>query len=127
MSVHLHAGKSSNVAFMIVIYDGECELCRNALAWLEKRTSVTALAYQLADLSIYQLTESQCADAVQLILPDRHLSGADAVAYLLRQTRWRALGSLISVCGPLGRHAYRWLASHRTSVLAKWLNWLIKI
>lgn len=111
---------------MIVIYDGECELCRNALAWIKKRTSVTALAYQNSDLSIYQLTQEQCAEAVQLILPDRHLSGAGAVAYLLRQTRWRALGYLIMASGPLGRRAYRWLASHRTSILATWLNWVLK-
>jgi predicted DCC family thiol-disulfide oxidoreductase YuxK len=111
---------------MIVIYDGECDLCQNAVTWLQKRLSVTALAYQHIDLGIYQLTERECAAAVQLILPDRHLSGAGAVAYLLRQTRWRALGSLIDASGPLGRHAYRHLALHRTSLLAKWLNWIIK-
>lgn len=111
---------------MIVIYDGECELCRNSLAWLEKRASVTALAYQTCDLSIYHLTESQCAGAVQLILPDRHFSGAAAVAYLLRHTRWRALGYLVDMSGPCGRHAYRWVATHRASGIVKALNWLLK-
>ena len=111
---------------MIIIYDGECELCCNSLAWVQKRVSVTALAYQHIDFGIYHLTERECAEAVQLILSDRHLSGAGAVAYLLRQTRWRALGSLIDASGPLGRHAYRWIAIHRTSLLAKWLSWLIK-
>jgi predicted DCC family thiol-disulfide oxidoreductase YuxK len=111
---------------MIVIYDGECELCVNALAWLEKRVIVTAFAYQRIDPTIYQLTERECAEAVQLILPDRRLSGAGAVAYLLRQTKWQPLGFLIDASGPWGRHAYRWLAANRTSRLAKALNWLFK-
>ena len=97
---------------MIIIYDGDCEFCRNALTWLERRVSVIVLAYKVSDVSAYQLTDSQCAEAVQLILPDRHLSGAGAVAYLLRQTRWRTLGRLIDVSGPFGRHAYRWIATH---------------
>jgi predicted DCC family thiol-disulfide oxidoreductase YuxK len=111
---------------VIVIYDGECELCRNAITWLQKRLSITALAYQQIDPRLYDLTQTQCAEAVQLVLPDKDLSGAATVAYLLRQTKWQLLGILIDASGPLGRYAYQWLASHRTSILAKWLNWIIK-
>lgn len=40
-----------SLVFMIIIYNGDCEFCRNPLTWLERRESVIVLAYKVSDVS----------------------------------------------------------------------------
>ena len=110
---------------MILIFDGECEFCRNCVQWIQSRVQLKAIPYQEADLTQHMLSEKEAQESVQLVLADRTLSGADAVAYLLRQTRWRLLGHFISWIAPLSRVAYHWVANNRNSAVVRLLNALL--
>ena len=111
---------------MIIIYDGECAFCSHCIGWVQRRTPSISLPFQSTDLTLYQLTAIECATAVQVILPEGRYSGAKAVAQILRQTRWKALGSALDMSGFLGVFAYRWIAKHRSSRIVKALNWIIE-
>ena len=50
-----------------VIYDGECQLCRNSINWLGKKLSFNALSYQSAPLADYGLTLTECEKQVYAI------------------------------------------------------------
>ena len=110
---------------MILIYDGECEFCRNCVQWIQSRVQLRAIPYQEADLAQHMLSDAEAASSVHLILEKRALSGADAVAFLLKQTRWRLLGHFISWIAPLSRVAYHWVASNRNSAVVRVLNALL--
>ena len=110
---------------MILIYDGECDFCGNCVKWIQLRVHLEAIPYQEADLARFLLSEAEAASSVHLILDNRTLSGADAVAYLLKQTHWRLLGHLISSIAPMSRVAYRWIANHRNSAVVRLLNALV--
>ena len=109
-----------------VIYDGECELCNNSINWLRKKIEITALDFHSADLSQFGLTLQQCSHEVFVITGAQQLSGAGAVAYLLRVRGNRVLSTLISLSGPIGRSGYRWVAGNRNSALVKLLSYLLK-
>ena len=72
------------------------------------------------------LSEAEAASSVHLILENRTLSGADAVAYLLKLTRFKFLGVLMQGAQPLSKIAYRWIASHRNSRTVRVLNRMIQ-
>ncbi len=65
-----------------MLFDGDCGFCRR---WIRKWNKITGdrvryAPYQQALAQFPQLTEQQCAAAVQLIMPDGTLfSGAHAV------------------------------------------------
>ena len=111
---------------MILIYDGECEFCRNCVKWIQSRVELKAIAYQEADLAQFLLSEAEAASSVHLILDSRTLSGAAAVAYLLKLTRFKFLGVLIHGAQPLSQIAYKWIASHRDSRTVWVLNRMIQ-
>ncbi len=110
---------------MILIFDGECEFCRNCVQWIQSRVQLRAIPYQEADLTQHMLSEAEAQESVQLVLADRTLSGADAVAYLLKLTRWRGLGLMISTFLPLSRLCYGWVARHRNSAIVRFINLLV--
>lgn len=109
----------------VLIYDGDCSMCRASALWLMRR----ALAGGAQELEILpcrssarrarfpEISEAACLTAMQLVLPDgRVLAGADAVPEILRRIpRWRWLRRLFDVPGvrPLARRAYRWIAENR--------------
>lgn len=113
------------VAPAVLIYDGDCSLCRASALWLLRR----ALAGGARDVEILpcrsaerharfpQVDEAACLAAMQLVLPDgRVLSGADAVPeLLLRIPRWGWLARVFAVPGlrPLARRVYAWIARNR--------------
>ena len=111
---------------MILIFDGECEFCRNCVQWIQSRVQLKAIPYQEADLTQHMLSEKEAQESVQLVLADRTLSGADAVAYLLKLTRFKFLGVLIRGARPLSEVAYKWIASHRNSRTVRVLNGMIQ-
>ncbi|CAB5054367.1 unannotated protein [freshwater metagenome] len=111
---------------MILIFDGECQFCRNCVQWIQSRVQLKAIPFQEADLAQFLLSEAEAASSVHLILENRTLSGADAVAYLLKLTRFKILGVLIRGARPLSEVAYKWIASHRNSRTVRVLNRMIQ-
>jgi predicted DCC family thiol-disulfide oxidoreductase YuxK len=109
-----------------VIYDGQCQLCQNAISWVSKKLTITALDFYTADLAQFQLTPEQCAREVFVVSEGKRYSGAQAVAFLLKARGNRVLSSLINLSGPLGRFGYRWVAGHRNSWPVKVLSHLLK-
>lgn len=98
-----------------VIFDGECEFCRQSVTWIRRKLEITAIPFQTADLPIFNLTREQCAKQVYVISNGSTHGGAEAIAFLLKQRGNRVQSTLITVSGGLGRAAYRWIASHRNS------------
>lgn len=98
-----------------VIYDGECEFCRQSVSWIHRKLPITALPFQTADLSDFNLTREQCAKQVYVLSEGTRYGGAAAIAFLLKRRGNRVQSTLIMISGPIGRSAYRWIASHRQS------------
>lgn len=104
---------------VIVIYDGECRFCRACLRWLQEKLQVTAVAFQEADLAVYGLTRSQCEQAVFVIAERKTYSGSGAISFLLNLRGNTLVSKQIELSGWLGRLGYRWLSSHRNSLLVR--------
>ncbi len=102
-----------------VIFDGECEFCRQAINWIQRKVQITALPFQRSDLTPFNLTREQCAKQVYVISEGKTLGGAAGIAYLLKQRGNSIQSTIITISGPLGRAGYRWIASHRNSLPVK--------
>lgn len=104
----------------VMLYDGECAFCRG---WVARWRSVTGAGvryapYQEEGWHYPQVTERQCEEAVQLLLPDGAVfSGAHAVfkalafsgkyAWLLRSYE------KVPLFGPAAEFCYQVVAHHR--------------
>ena len=102
-----------------VIFDGECEFCKQSVTWIQRKLSVTALPFQTTDLTPFNLTREQCAKQVYVISEGHTYGGVAGIAYLLKQRGNRLLWLKIKISGPFGRAGYRWIASHRNSIPVK--------
>ena len=102
-----------------VIFDGDCEFCRQSVTWIQRKLVVKALAFQTADLEPFNLTKEQCAKQVYVITDSDVYLGADAIRYLLKKRGNRVSATLLGATGNVGRAGYRWVASHRNSLLIK--------
>ena len=98
-----------------VIYDGECEFCKQSVSWIEQELEISAIPFQTADLSPFNLTREQCAKQVYVISEDGTYGGAAGIAYLLNQRGNTFLYFSIKATGPIARITYKWIASHRSS------------
>ena len=98
-----------------VIFDGECQFCRQSVTWIQRKLEITAIPFQTADLAPFNLTREQCAKQVYVISDGSTYGGADAIALLLNRRGNRVQSTLITMSGGLGRASYRWIASHRNS------------
>jgi len=112
----------------VLIYDGDCSMCRASALWLMRR----ALAGGADELEILpcrsgvrrerfpQVPEALCMTAMQLVLPDgRVLGGADAVPELMRRIRgwgWMARLFALPPVRPVARHVYAWIARNRLKI-----------
>ncbi len=103
----------------VVIFDGECEFCRQAITWIQRKVQITALPFQTADLAPFNLTREQCSKQVYVIAEGKTLGGAEGIAYLLKQRGNSIQSTIITISGPLGRAGYRWIAGHRNSLPIK--------
>ncbi|MBI4636750.1 MAG: DUF393 domain-containing protein [Candidatus Rokubacteria bacterium] len=107
----------------VLIYDGECAVCRASALWIMRRAlSGGALEILPCRSSVRrarfpQISDEACLTAMQLVLPDgRVLSGADAVPEILRRVRgWGWLARVFALPGarPAARRLYAWLAENR--------------
>jgi len=114
------------VSEIIVIYDGQCELCKNSVTWVQKKLTISVLDFHTADLSIFNLSKEQCAREVFVISDQSQYQGAQAVAFLLNRRGNKVLSRLINVSGPIGRKSYKWVAANRNSLPVKALSNLLK-
>lgn len=78
----------------LLIWDGACGFCRNALCWLLQRdhaARIEAVPYQaLPAPPMTPAFRRQAERAVQVITPEgQQLSGGRAVLYVLQQVGWR--------------------------------------
>ena len=112
---------------LTVIYDGECGFCKECVRWVEKRTVITALPFQSADLARYGLTYDRCSKEVVAIINGKVFGGADAVAKLLRVSGHKNLGTIVKLSGPIGRNAYKWVAANRNSRVVHAIHLLVKL
>lgn len=103
-----------------VIFDGECEFCKQSVTWIQRKLEVTAIPFQTADLSPFDLTREQCAQQVYVICEGNIYVGSDAIAYLLKQRGNTIVYLIIQVTGPIARIVYKWIATHRNT-------WPIKV
>ncbi len=110
-----------------VIYDGECEFCKQSLTWLQHKLKVRALPFQSSDLAPFNLTLEQCAKQVWAITEGGQYGGADAIALLLHHRGNTLLARLIRVSGELGRGAYRAVASNRNSIPVTMMTRVLKL
>ena len=107
---------------IIVIFDGDCNLCKRSVAWLERELTITALPFQSSNLDLYGLTAEQCSQEVFAISEGKTYAGAAAVAFLLRKRGNTLSSAFLYFSGPVGRFGYRWVASHRSSLLVRILG-----
>ena len=107
----------------VLIYDGECAMCRASALWLMR------LALSRGELEILpcravsrrtrfpQISDEACMTAMQLVLPGGcTLAGADAVPELLRRIRglgWLATVFALPGARPIARRVYGWIAKNR--------------
>jgi predicted DCC family thiol-disulfide oxidoreductase YuxK len=110
-----------------VIYDGECEFCKQSLTWLARKLELRALPFQCSDLAPFNLTFEQCAKQVWAIKEGRQYGGADAIALLLQHRGNTLLAFLIRVSGDCGRAGYRAVASHRNSIPVTMMTKVLKL
>jgi predicted DCC family thiol-disulfide oxidoreductase YuxK len=103
-----------------VVFDGECEFCKQSVAWIARKLEITAIPFQTADLSPFNLTREQCAKQVYVVSAGNTYGGSDAIAYLLKQRGNTFLYLSIKATGPVARIVYKWIATHRNS-------WPIKV
>ena len=116
---------ADSLSEITVIFDGKCELCKNSISWVSRKLKISAIDFHTAELSKYALTYEQCSREVFVLYKDRTVSGADAVALLLKLRGNRLSSLTIKALGPVSRFGYRWVSSNRKSVLVKIISRLL--
>lgn len=104
----------------MLIYDGECGLCRRAVervrVW-DREQRLAYLPFQDGAVRRFGIPLPALAAAMHLLLPDgRVFSGADALpelGRLLPGKRWWAWGFGVPGVRPLARRIYRRIAQRR--------------
>lgn len=109
-----------------VIYDGQCQLCRNSINWLGKKLSFNALSYQGAPLDQYGLSITECEKQVYAISDLRKYAGISAVIFLLSARGNKVSAFILKASGPLGAAGYKFIASNRQSLFVRGLSRFIK-
>ena len=109
-----------------VIYDGNCQLCRNSINWLGKKLSFNALSYQSAPLTQYGLSVAECEKQVYAISDLRKYAGVNAVIFLLNARGNKVFSFILKASGPIGAVGYKLIASNRQSLFVRGLSRFIK-
>ena len=115
----------SPVNQIVVIYDGQCQFCQASIDWIKQKLAVDAKPFQEAELNLYGLSYDQCSQSVHVIAGGAVLASAPAIAYLFKKRGNRALSLLITTSGPFGRWGYRWIATHRNSLIVNFAHRLL--
>ncbi len=103
-----------------LIFDGDCGFCTACVTWGVRNLSAfpNPLPFQSLDPADYGLSVADVRKAVWLISGSTVLSGARAVAWILKGQRnliWRLFGRFIDWCPirPFAALAYRIVALNR--------------
>ena len=109
----------------VLIYDGECPVCRRTVEWIRARMDPDAFEF----LSCYsddlatrfpEIDKSACLEAMHLVLADgKTLIGDQAFPEILqrvRRYRWCALLFRLPGMGIFSRAFYRWFAARRMHI-----------
>ena len=100
-----------------LIFDGDCGFCTTSANWVERRTTADVVPWQRFDLDAAGLTEAEASAAVQWVDGEQRLSGARAIAAVLRRCggAWPLVGRLIDLppMRPLAALGYRLVARYR--------------
>jgi len=115
----------SPVNQIVVIYDGQCQFCQASIDWIKQKLAVDARPFQEAELNLYGLTYDQCSQSVHVIADGAVLAGAPAIAFLLKARGNRSLSLLITASGVFARWGYRWIATHRNSLIVNFAHRLL--
>ena len=106
----------------VIIYDGECSLCRGSKDWIARRALPESLEFITCQSNERErryphLLLRDCMSAVHIVLPDgRVFAGADAIPHVLsflKGWRWVAKCLLIFPFTFFARHVYGWIARNR--------------
>ena len=109
----------------VLIYDGECPVCRNAVAWIRARAAPETFEYlscHSGDLPrrFPHIEKSACLAAMHLVLKDGSVfAGEEAIQEIvlrLRRFRWAAVLFRLPGAQILSRVFYRWFAGRRHRV-----------
>jgi predicted DCC family thiol-disulfide oxidoreductase YuxK len=103
-----------------LIFDGDCGFCTRCVVWGTANLSAfpNPLAFQTLKPSDYGLSDKDVRQAVWLISGATSLSGARAVAWILKGQKsllWRSIGKVIDwrPIRPISSLAYRLVAINR--------------
>ncbi len=108
----------------VLIYDGECAICRGAAEWVRRKAMPGAFEFfscHSEELSrrFPAVAREACLRAMHLVLPDGTIRvGERAVPEILsrlrgRRHRWAAALFRLPGAGLLARAFYRWFAGNR--------------
>jgi len=109
----------------VLIYDGECSVCRNAVEWIRTRAAPETFEYlscHSEDLPrrFPHIEKSACLTAMHLVLQDGSvLAGEQAVPEILlrlRRFRWAAALIRLPFARSLSRVFYRRFAARRHDI-----------
>jgi predicted DCC family thiol-disulfide oxidoreductase YuxK len=110
---------------VVLIYDGECPVCRGAVDWIRARTDPGAFEYfSCHDEALSErfpfLDRSACLEAAHLVLPDgRVLTGEQAAAEIFARLpgyAWLARTLRFPVVRIFSRAFYRGFARRRHAI-----------
>ncbi|MCF6159550.1 MAG: DUF393 domain-containing protein [wastewater metagenome] len=112
-----------NVDRIVLIYDGNCSLCRGSMRWV-KLHAVRENAFECIPCQseerknrFPEITDEACLQALHVILPDRRiLKGDEALPEILsrlRRFRWFSVLFKIPVMKVLLYAVYHWIANNR--------------
>ena len=102
----------------MLVYDGDCGFCRRSLGWARRSAAGSRRPVADVDPGPLGLTREQLAEAAWYVDEDGLHRGHQAIARVLRTSRWwpvRLAGRVVGsrVAAPLASRAYAWVASHR--------------
>ena len=106
---------------LIVIYDGQCDLCKRSITWVKKGLPIDAISYQDGDLASFGLSKAECEKAVYAISGGNKYGGVSAVIFLLNKRGNKISSALLRLSGPIGSFGYKKIAANRKSLIVKLL------
>ena len=106
----------------MLIYDGECPVCRKTVTWIRenmRKDSFEMIPCQSAEIQkrFPFIEQAVCMQAMQLILPDGEVLGGEKALpeIVKRLKRFSPAAALFDLPGSeiLSRSFYRWFADNR--------------
>lgn len=104
----------------VMLYDGDCGFCAHYVEKWKKKTGNTIIyePYQQSLSKFPQLTEKECKEAIQLILPEgKVFSGAHAIFKALdfagKSGMLHWFYDYMPLFGRISEFIYQWIAHHR--------------